>query len=83
MRRPHYFWRDTICTALRSFGGQAYLTPDIYDWVQNNVTLTERELSPSPHKGRPYYVNTVRGIASDMTDQGLLERVTRGCYRLP
>ena len=59
------------------------MTPDIYEWIQNNVPLTERELSPSPHRGRPYYVNTVRGIASDMTDQGLLIRVSRGCYRFP
>ena len=81
--RTYGFWRDVIYTALRSFGGQAYLTPDIYEWVRNNVTLTERERSPSPHKGRPYYFNTVRGIASDMTNQGLLIRVCRGCYCIP
>lgn len=59
------------------------MMPSIYEWVWNNVTLTERERSPSPHQGRPYYVNTVRGIASDMVNQGLLIRVTDGCYRLP
>jgi len=83
MRRQNGFWPDTIYKALRSFGGQACLTPDVYEWVQNNVTLTERELSASPHQGRPYYVNTVRGIASDMADKGLLIRVNAGCYRLP
>ena len=83
MRRPRGFWREAIYEALQSFGGQAFLTPNIYDWVENNVDLTDRELSPSPHQGRPYYVNTVRGIASDMADQGLLIRVADGCYRLP
>ncbi len=83
MRRPRGFWRDAIYEALRSFGGEAYLSPDIYDWVENNVTLTDRELSPSPYGDRPRYVHTVRGIASDMANQDLLIRVADGCYRLP
>ncbi len=81
--RPHGFWRDVIYKALRSFGGQACLTPDIYKWILHNVALTAREKSPSPHNERPYYHNTIRGIASDMSDQGLLIRVTPGCYRIP
>lgn len=80
--RQRGFWRETIHTALQSLGGQAYLT-DVYEWVRNNVALSEKEKSPSPHQGRPYYVNTVRGIASDMTNQGLLIRVANGYYRLP
>lgn len=80
--RQRGFWRDTIHTALQSLGGQAYLT-DVYEWVRNNVALSEREKSPSPHQRRPYYVNTVRGIASDMTNQGLLIRIAEGYYRLP
>lgn len=79
--RHRGFWRDTIRTALESFGGQAYLT-DIYDWICNNIELTDREMSPSPHQDRPYYVNTVRGIASDMSNQGLLIRISDGYYRL-
>lgn len=79
--RERGFWRGTIRAALESFGGQAHLA-DIYDWIRNNLELTERERSPSPHQGRPYYVNTVRGIASDMSNQGLLIRISDGYYRL-
>ena len=82
MRRRRGFWSETIYTALRSLGGEAYST-DIYEWVRNNVSLTEREQSISPHQGRPYYVNTIRGIESDMTNRGLLIRVFDGYYRLP
>jgi hypothetical protein len=82
MSRPHGFWRETIISALKSYGGQAHLSPDINEWVRNNITLTERELSPSPHQNRPYYYNTIRGIASDMADQGLLIRMSAGYYRI-
>ena len=82
MRRPRRFWQEVIHAALRSLGREAYST-DVYEWVSRNVNLTEREQSISPHQGRPHYVNTVRGIESDMTNRGLLIRVSRGRYRLP
>lgn len=80
--RPRGFWRHTICVALESFGGQAYST-DVYDWILNNIELTDREISPSPHQNRPYYVNTVRGIINDMSGQGALIHIRDGYYRLP
>ncbi len=82
MRRRRGFWPDTIYSALRSLGGEAYST-DIYKWVENNISLTEGERSISPHQGRPNYVHTVRGVESDMTNKGLLIRVYDGYYRLP
>jgi hypothetical protein len=82
MNRPSGFWRETIISALRSYGGQAHLSPEINEWVRQNIDLTEKELSESPHQGRPYYYNTVRGIANDMADQGLLVRISAGYFRL-
>jgi hypothetical protein len=82
MRRESGFWEETIYTALRALGGEVYTT-DIYEWINNNITLTERELSESPHQGRPYFVNAVRGIASDMCNKGSLVRVHNGKYSLP
>lgn len=81
-RRPSRFWRHTIRDALLALGGEASLTK-VYEWIEAHINLTARELSTSPHQGRPHYVHTVRGIASDMVDSGALERVERGCYRLP
>ena len=82
IRRPSGFWRSIIREALFALESEALLS-DIYDWIENHVELSERELRPSPHGSRPYFVNTVRGIASDMTDQGKLIRVEDGRYRLP
>ncbi len=76
------FWPKTIVAALQSFGGEALLV-DVYAWIEANVPLTAHELEESPHQGRPYYVNTVRGLASDMADKGDLVRVRPGLYRLP
>ena len=80
--RPRGFWRQVISDGLRALGGQAW-SIDLYEWIAANVALTDHELAESPHQGRPYYVNTVRGIESDMTDRGDLARVQRGMYRLP
>ena len=82
-RRPSGFWRHTIVEALHALGGEAWMNPDIYDWVKKHVELTVHELSPSPHQDRPYYVNTVRGIAADMVDEGHLIRIHDGLFRLP
>ncbi len=80
--RPKGFWPENILKAIQSFGGKAWLV-DVYDWIEDNVSLTNRELDTSPHQGRPYYVNTVRGIASDMVNRGALVRVQPGLYKLP
>jgi len=77
------FWPETISQALVALGGEADMAPDVYNWIQSHVQLTPRELSESPHQGRPYFVNTVRGIASDMCNKGLLIRIRPGRYRLP
>ena len=79
-RRYKGFWRKTISQALMALGGEADLS-DVYDWIQKYVQLTPRELSASPHAGRPYFVNTVRGVANDMCGDGLLIRVHRGRFR--
>ena len=76
------FWRETITQAIMDLGGEADTTK-VYDWIQYHVPLTPKELSESPHQGRPYFVNTVRGIASDMCALGLLIRMLPGRYRLP
>ena len=82
-RRPHGFWRDKIRAALEAQGGRGWLTPEIYGWIERNVELTDEESAESPHQGRPYWVNTVRGIASDMVESGQLVRIQDGLYRLP
>ena len=64
-----------------ALGGEADMT-GVYDWIESNVQLTPQELAESPHQGRPYFVNTVRGVASDMCNDGLLIRVHPGRYHL-
>ena len=76
------FWRETISRVVLALGGEAD-TPDIYNWIQTYVQLTPHELSESPHQGRPYFHNTVRGIANDMCNDGLLIKVNRGRYQTP
>jgi len=76
------FWRDTISQAILALGGEAD-TSDVYNWIQSHTQLTPHELSESPHQGRPYFHNTVRGIANDMRNDGLLIRINPGRYRLP
>ena len=66
-----------------ALGGEADMSPDVYDWIQSHAQLTPHELSESPHQGRPYFFNTARGIASDMCNDGFLIRVRPGRYRLP
>jgi len=82
MRRPVGFWRTVIREGLRASGGTSDLV-DLYAWIAGNVDLLPREAAESPHQGRPYYENTIRGIANDMADAGLLVRVARGRFRLP
>jgi hypothetical protein len=79
--RKSGFWRPAILASIKFFGGRAHM-PDVYSWIQKNRELSEREKSTSPHQGRPYYLNTVRGIASDMCNKGLLVRISDGYYRL-
>ncbi len=83
MRRSKGFWRDTIRQALVGLGGEADMSPDIYGEIEKRRHLTPRELSDSPHGGRPRFVHTVRGVASDMVKDGELIRVARGRFRLP
>ena len=82
VKRPSGFWPETITNGLCSLGGEAWLV-DLYIWIEANVLLSAHELAESPHERRPYYVRTVRGIASDMSDSGHLVRVRPGLYRLP
>ena len=76
------FWRETIPEAILALGGDAHTT-DIYNWIQSHIQLTPHELSESPHQGRPYFHNTVRGIADDMSKAGLLIKLNPGHYQLP
>ena len=77
------FWREIIFQAIKALGGEADMSPDVYDWIQSHAQLTPRELSESPHQGRPYFFNTARGVASDMCNDGFLIRIRPGRYRLP
>ena len=81
-RRPRGFWRDVILEGYAALGGAAD-NADLYAWIENNINLTPHKLAASRHGGRPYYRHTVRGIASDMKDDGLLIHVGWGRYRLP
>ena len=83
VRRSKGFWRDAIRQALVYLGGEADMSPDIYEEVEKSQHLTPRELSESPHGGRPRFVHTVRGVASDMVNDDELIRVVRGRFRLP
>ena len=77
------FWRETITQAVMALEGQdsgedcGVDSSDIYQWIRLHAEpeLTEHELSESPHQGRPYFHNTVRGIANDMCDEGRLFKV--------
>jgi hypothetical protein len=81
-RRPADFWPPLIIEAVRYFGGGA--SPgQVYDWVQENVALTDDELAASPHNERPYFVNTVRGIMNDMGEDGRLRHPGWGWFTLP
>ncbi len=81
--REKGWWRETITKAVIALEGKdggedcGDDSSDIYEWIRLHAEpeLTEHELSESPHQGRPYFHNTVRGIANDMCDDGLLSRV--------
>ncbi len=82
MRRPRGFWPEMIRTAYLAQGGSAW-NPEVYGWIEANVELTDHELSPQASaNGRPYFVNTVRGIISDMAARGVLTYVEDGLYRV-
>jgi hypothetical protein len=84
MNRPDATWHEMIKSAIRANGGEADLTPDIYEWIEKNVDLSPWQRSAQPSANfRPRYKNTVRGIANDMADSGELIRVDRGRFRLP
>ena len=64
MNRAKSYWEEQLNAALRSIGGQAAMSPDIYEWVERNSNLTPHELEISPHQGRPWYYHTLRATAS-------------------
>ncbi len=82
-RRPRGFRPQTIREALYALEGEAWLNPDVYDWIRTHVDLTEQELALSRHQKRLNYVHTVRCVASDMVNRGELIRLKAGFYRLP
>ena len=82
-RRPPGYWPDVISEAICDLGGEAQMSPEIYDWIEQNIALLDRDLKESSHQGRPSFHHTVRAIANRMVKRGVLERVGRGIFRLP
>ena len=82
--RPPGFWPPLIEEALRSSGGGAP-PRQVCVWLEQHVTLTDRERSASTHGQRPRLQVTVQGIMNEMAhpSRGRLLHPWRGWYVLP
>ncbi len=81
MRRRGSFWEQEILAALTALGGAGSLQ-DIYQWLEGNGSLADKDLSDWGGVG-PMYQHTVRGYLTNMCRSGQVVRVGRGQYRIP
>jgi len=76
-----YNWEGVIYKAIESMGGEADLQ-DIYATLPGLIKLAEAHLRETNWGGRPAYHHLVRSYISNMCQSGLLQRVSRGRYKL-
>ena len=82
IRHRQGFWQDVIRAALGALGGEADMSPDVYDWARRNASLTAHDRASGPHQGRETFTHTLRRTASGMVVAGELTRVRNGRFRL-
>lgn len=75
------YWEALIYQCIESMGGEADLQ-EIYRRLPDFIDLTERNLRITKWGGRPAYHHIVRSYISNMCQSGLLQRVSRGQYRI-
>ena len=74
-------WEMTIYQSIESLGGEACLQ-EIYKEIRNHKELTERALRITKWGERPAYHHLVRSYITNMCQSGLLQRVSRGRYKI-
>ncbi len=75
------YWEQAIYRSIESLGGEACL-PEIYEKLSDFVDLTESHSRITKWGGRPAYHHIVRSYITNMCQSGLLQRVSRGRYRI-
>ena len=70
-----------IYKSVESLGGEVYLQ-EIYEEILNRKDLTERALRRTKWGERPAYHHIIRSYISNMCQSGLLQRVSRGRYKI-
>jgi len=70
-----------IYQSIESLGGEACLQ-EIYEEIPNRIDLTEKHLRITKWGERPAYHHAVRSYISNMCQSGLLNRISRGCYKI-
>ena len=79
-RHSNGFWQQNITEALVALGGTASLQ-DIYEWVEANAELFNRDLEDWGGVG-PMYHHIVRRYMTKMCGSGEVTLSNRGYYRL-
>jgi len=74
-------WEMIIYQSIESLGGEADLQ-DIYEEIRNHRDVEEKVLRTTKWGERPAYHHIVRSYISNMCQSGLLQRVSRGRYRI-
>ena len=74
-------WEMHIYQSIESLGGQACLR-EIYEKLNKRLDLSENHLRLTKWGERPACHHEVRSYISNMCQSGLLQRVSRGCYKI-
>ena len=75
------YWEMSIYQSIESLGGESDLQ-EIYVEIPNHIDLTERHLRITKWGERPAYHRVIRSYISNMCQSGLLQRVSRGRYKI-
>jgi restriction endonuclease Mrr len=75
------YWEGVIHHTLELLGGEADLQ-EIYGKLPDFIDLTEGHLRITKWGGRPAYHHIVRSYITNMCQSGLLQRVSRGRYKI-
>jgi predicted RNase H-like HicB family nuclease len=74
-------WSEAILEAINSLGNEASLQ-NIYATVEEHFPLGDAHLRATRHGERPAYQHEIRSFVSNLVQEGQLERIGRGRYRL-
>lgn len=73
-------WGMWILLAYSELGGEAG-NQEVFKWLEKNADIPAQLLNEESYD-RPKYRHTVRGYLSNLCEEGQLERLGRGRYRI-